>query len=79
MRSCGYIVPPQTSVHKSQNHWNLIAQKDHFPSLCRSPTHNLLTLHLGKASKKKPGLFSDIDQKGGWVSCRNHYFLKLQK
>ena len=26
--------------------------------------------------KKKPGLFNDIDQKGGWVSCRNHYFLK---
>ena len=25
---------------------------------------------------KKPGLFSDIDQKGGWVSCRNQYFLK---
>ena len=25
---------------------------------------------------KKNGLFSDIDQKGGWVSCRNDYFLK---
>ena len=27
-------------------------------------------------TSKKLGLFSDIDQKGGWLSCRNHYFLK---
>ena len=29
--------------------------------------------------QKKNGLFSDIDKKGGQVSCRNHYFLKPQK
>ena len=28
--------------------------------------------------KNKNGLFNDIDQKGGGVSCRNHYFLRLR-
>ena len=56
MRSCGYIVPPQTSVHKSQNHWNLIAQKDHFPSLRQSP-HNFLTLHLVDVNYSCPQVF----------------------
>ena len=27
--------------------------------------------------QKKNGLSNDIDQKGGWVSCRNHYFWSL--
>ena len=34
-------------------------------------TRTTLTL-LGMTSKKTNGLFNDIDQKGGWVSCRNH-------
>ena len=55
MRS--YIVPPHTSGRKSQNYWNLLAQNDHFPSLCRSPIHNFLTLHFVDVNYSCPQVF----------------------
>ena len=49
------------------------------------PQASFLSPHKGgcipslRDALKKNGLFSDIDKKGGQVSCRNHYFLKPQK
>ena len=65
----------QDVQNQSESYYYLILDK--FVQKGESSGNQTFTRNfIREGFKKKNGLFSDIDQKGGWVSCINHYFLK---